>query len=51
MLQSRAGIASNDGVVHKALLAKVDSGEIPMADFLARSYAYFREKIAAAKAA
>jgi pyruvate-ferredoxin/flavodoxin oxidoreductase len=51
MLQSRAGIAGNDGMVHKALLAKVDSGEIPMANFRARSYAYFREEIAEAKAA
>jgi pyruvate-ferredoxin/flavodoxin oxidoreductase len=32
MLQSKAGVANKDYLAQKALLAKIDKGEIPLAD-------------------
>jgi pyruvate-ferredoxin/flavodoxin oxidoreductase len=47
MLQSRAGVANKDYLAQKAFLAKLDKGEIPLADAKART----RELIAAELAA
>ena len=47
MLQGKAGLANKDYLAQKAFLAKVDKGEIPMADARAK----IRELIAAELAA
>ena len=47
MLQSKAGVANKDYLAQKALLAKIDKGELPLADARAK----VRELIAAELAA
>ena len=47
MLQGKAGVANKDYLAQKALLAKVDKGEIPLAD----ARAQIRDLIAAELAA
>ena len=52
MLQSGAGVDNLDYKAQKAVLAKVDKGEIALADFLQKSAEYVRlegEQLAAAK--
>jgi pyruvate-ferredoxin/flavodoxin oxidoreductase len=50
MLQSKAGIVNRDYTAQKALLAKIDKGEIPLADAKARIRELFNAELAAAKA-
>jgi len=47
MMQSRAGQVNIDYQAQKALLAKVDGGEIPLEDFLARGDELFSRELAA----
>jgi pyruvate-ferredoxin/flavodoxin oxidoreductase len=47
MLQSKAGIVNKDYLAQKSLLAKIDKGELPLADAKAKA----RELIAAEFAA
>jgi len=46
MLQSKAGIYNKDYAAQRSLLKKVDAGEIPMEDFLARSAEMLEEEVA-----
>ena len=50
MMQSRAGIASEDYAAQKALLAKLEKGELTRDDLLERGASLINEEIAAAKA-
>jgi pyruvate-ferredoxin/flavodoxin oxidoreductase len=50
MMQSRAGIASEDYAAQKALLGKLEKGELTRDDLLERGAALINEEIAAAKA-
>ena len=47
LLQSRAGIRNRDYEAQRALLKKVDAGEIELSDFLSRSSECFKEELAA----
>jgi pyruvate-ferredoxin/flavodoxin oxidoreductase len=47
LLQSRAGVVNKDYVAQKALLAAVDSGEVALDDFFARSFELLKERQAA----
>jgi pyruvate-ferredoxin/flavodoxin oxidoreductase len=49
MLQSKAGVANKDYLAQKAFLAKVDKGEIPLADAKARARELFAAEFAALK--
>jgi pyruvate-ferredoxin/flavodoxin oxidoreductase len=49
MIQSKAGVANKDYLAQKALLAKVDKGEIPLADARARVRELLAVEIAALK--
>ena len=49
MLQSKAGIVNKDYLAQKALLAKVDKGEIPQADARAKVRELLAAEVAAAK--
>jgi pyruvate-ferredoxin/flavodoxin oxidoreductase len=46
MLQSRAGIANKDYLAQKALLKKVDAGEIPLTDAKSRTRELFEAELA-----
>jgi hypothetical protein len=45
-MQSRAGQENIDYEAQKKLLAKVDGGQIPLADFLAKSLEFFEAELA-----
>jgi pyruvate-ferredoxin/flavodoxin oxidoreductase len=49
MLQSKAGVANKDYTAQKALLAKLDKGEIPLADAKAKARDLFAAELAAVK--
>ncbi|MCX6955612.1 MAG: hypothetical protein NTV51_25995 [Verrucomicrobia bacterium] len=49
MLQSKAGIVNKDYVAQKAFLAKVDKGEIPLAEAKARTKEFIAAELAGAK--
>ncbi len=49
MLQSKAGVANKDYVAQKALLAKIDQGEVPAADAKAKVRELFAAELAAVK--
>jgi pyruvate-ferredoxin/flavodoxin oxidoreductase len=49
MLQSKAGVVNKDYLAQKALLAKVDKGEIPLADAKARARELFAAELVAVK--
>ncbi|MBM3876019.1 MAG: oxidoreductase [Verrucomicrobia bacterium] len=49
MLQSKAGVVNKDYVAQKSFLAKVDKGEIPLADAKARVRELYAAELAAAK--
>jgi pyruvate-ferredoxin/flavodoxin oxidoreductase len=49
MLQSKAGVGNKDYLAQKAFLAKVDRGDIPLADAKARAGELFAAEIAALK--
>ncbi|HEU5070145.1 MAG TPA: 2-oxoacid:acceptor oxidoreductase family protein [Verrucomicrobiae bacterium] len=49
MLQSKAGVVNKDYLAQKALLAKADKGEIPLADLRAKTAELFTAELAAAK--
>ncbi len=46
MLQSKAGVVNKDYLAQKALLKKVDSGEIPLADAKAKIHELFEAELA-----
>ena len=45
MLQSKAGIVNKEYQAQKALLADVDAGKVPMADFLAHAEEMLEERL------
>jgi pyruvate-ferredoxin/flavodoxin oxidoreductase len=47
MLQSKAGIASKDYQAQKALLRKVDAGELPLNELKSRTRELFQAELAA----
>ena len=49
MLQSKAGVTNKDYLAQKAFLAKVDKGEIPLADAKSRVRELFAVEVAALK--
>jgi pyruvate-ferredoxin/flavodoxin oxidoreductase len=49
MLQSKAGVVNKDYTAQKALLAKIDKGELPLADAKARARELFAAELAAVK--
>ncbi|MBL9205271.1 MAG: 2-oxoacid:acceptor oxidoreductase family protein [Opitutaceae bacterium] len=49
MLQSKAGVVNKDYLAQKALLAKIDKGELPLADAKARVRELLAAEFAAAK--
>ncbi|HND60948.1 MAG TPA: 2-oxoacid:acceptor oxidoreductase family protein [Opitutaceae bacterium] len=49
MLQSKAGVTNKDYLAQKTFLAKVDKGEIPLADAKARARELFAAELAAVK--
>jgi pyruvate-ferredoxin/flavodoxin oxidoreductase len=49
MLQSKAGVVNKDYIAQKALLAKIDKGEVPLADAKARARELFAAEVAAVK--
>jgi pyruvate-ferredoxin/flavodoxin oxidoreductase len=46
MLQSKAGLVNKDYIAQKALIKKIDSGEIPMADARAKTRELFEAELA-----
>jgi pyruvate-ferredoxin/flavodoxin oxidoreductase len=46
MLQSKAGITNREYAAQKALLAEVEAGKLPLADFLTNADALLAEKLA-----
>jgi pyruvate-ferredoxin/flavodoxin oxidoreductase len=49
MLQSKAGVANKDYLAQKAFLAKIDKGELPLADAKARTRELIAAELAAVK--
>jgi pyruvate-ferredoxin/flavodoxin oxidoreductase len=49
MLQSKAGVVNKDYLAQKSLLAKIDQGEIPLADAKAKARELFSAELAAVK--
>ncbi|HVT73215.1 MAG TPA: 2-oxoacid:acceptor oxidoreductase family protein [Lacunisphaera sp.] len=49
MLQSKAGIVNKDYLAQKSFLAKIDKGELPLADARARTRELFHAELAAVK--
>jgi pyruvate-ferredoxin/flavodoxin oxidoreductase len=47
MLQSKAGIVNKEYAAQRALLAEVDSGKLPLDDFLNRSHELLKERLVA----
>ena len=50
MLQSKAGVPNQDYTAQRALLKKVDAGEIPLDDFRARTRELFEAELVPASA-
>ncbi len=50
MLQSKAGVANKDYLAQKALLKKIDSGEIPLTDAKAKIHELYEAELAAQQA-
>ena len=46
MLQSKAGVVNKDYLAQKAILKKVDSGELPLADARSRTKELFEAELA-----
>jgi pyruvate-ferredoxin/flavodoxin oxidoreductase len=46
MLQSKAGVVNKDYLAQKALLKKIDAGEIPLADAQGKTRELFDAEIA-----
>ena len=46
MLQSKAGIVNKEYAAQKAVLADVDAGKIPLADFLSNAHDLLKERLA-----
>ena len=46
MLQSKAGVVNKDYLAQKALLKKVDGGEIPLAELQGKTRALFDAELA-----
>jgi pyruvate-ferredoxin/flavodoxin oxidoreductase len=51
MLQSRAGIVNKDYLAQKALLARLDKGELQLADLKSRAQELFEAELAKLQAA
>ena len=49
MLQSKAGVVNKDYLAQKALLKKLDAGELPLADARSRTKELFEAELAAVK--
>jgi pyruvate-ferredoxin/flavodoxin oxidoreductase len=49
MLQSKAGLINKDYLAQRALLKKLDAGELPLADLKARTRELFEAEVAALK--
>ena len=49
MVQSKAGVANRDYVAQKAFLAKIDKGELPLAEAKSRARELFNAELAAVK--
>jgi hypothetical protein len=49
MLQSKAGVVNKDYLAQKALLKKLDAGELPLADAKVRTRELFTAELAAVK--
>jgi hypothetical protein len=49
MLQSKAGVVNKDYLAQKAFLAKLDKGELPLAEAQARTRELLAAEIAALK--
>jgi pyruvate-ferredoxin/flavodoxin oxidoreductase len=49
MLQSKAGVTNKDYLAQKSFLAKLDKGELPLADAKARAHDLFAAELAAVK--
>jgi pyruvate-ferredoxin/flavodoxin oxidoreductase len=49
MLQSKAGVVNKDYAAQKAFLAKLDKGELPLADAKARARELFAAELATVK--
>ena len=47
MLQSKAGVVSKDYLAQKALLKKVDAGEVPVTDLKSRTRELFQAELTA----
>jgi pyruvate-ferredoxin/flavodoxin oxidoreductase len=47
MLQSKAGIVNREYQAQKAILADVDSGKLPLAEFLTHAHELVAEKLGA----
>jgi pyruvate-ferredoxin/flavodoxin oxidoreductase len=45
LLQSKAGIVNKEYAAQRALLADVDAGKLPLADFLARAHVLLAERL------
>ena len=45
MLQSKAGIVNKEYAAQKAILAEVDAGKIPLAEFLANANEILKERL------
>jgi pyruvate-ferredoxin/flavodoxin oxidoreductase len=48
MLQSKAGIVNKQYAAQKAILADVDAGKIPLADFLTNAHELLKERLTGA---
>jgi len=48
MLQSKAGIVNKEYAAQKAILADVDAGKIPLADFLTNAHELLKERLTGA---
>jgi hypothetical protein len=49
MLQSKAGVINKDYLAQKALLKKLDAGELPLADAQSRTKEIYEAELAAIK--
>ena len=49
MLQSKAGVVNKDYLAQKALLKKLDAGELPLAEFQSRTKELFQAELASIK--
>jgi len=49
MLQSKAGVANKDYLAQKALLKKLDAGQLPLADLQSKTRELYEAELAAIK--